>query len=148
MATGAGNHLFIDTNILVYATMANSPFHTAAQNAVRQLNSNGTRLWISRQIIREYLAVLTRAQAQSGSVVPAPLIAEVQSFSQQYSIAEDGPDVTRHLLNLLSQIDVGGKQIHDANIVATMQAYGIDQLLTHNVSDFARFSQFITVVPL
>jgi hypothetical protein len=38
--------------------------------------------------------------------------------------------------------------VHDANIVATMQVYGIRQLLTHNADDFTRFSAFITVVPL
>jgi predicted nucleic acid-binding protein len=35
-----------------------------------------------------------------------------------------------------------------ANIVATMQVYGICQLIMHNVDDFTRFSVFITVVPL
>ena len=40
------------------------------------------------------------------------------------------------------------KQVHDANIVATMQVYGIDQLLTHNVADFARFQPRIAVLPL
>jgi hypothetical protein len=29
-----------------------------------------------------------------------------------------------------------------------MQVYGIRQLLTHNTSDFVRFSSFITIVPL
>jgi hypothetical protein len=29
-----------------------------------------------------------------------------------------------------------------------MQVYGIHQLLTHNTSDFARFAQLITIVPL
>jgi predicted nucleic acid-binding protein len=52
------------------------------------------------------------------------------------------------LLALSGQVNIGGKQVHDANIVATMQVYGIRRLLTHNTSDFVRFSAFITVVPL
>jgi predicted nucleic acid-binding protein len=52
------------------------------------------------------------------------------------------------LLALSGQVNIGGKQVHDANIVATMQVYGIRQLLTHNTSDFVRFSSFITRVPL
>jgi predicted nucleic acid-binding protein len=48
----------------------------------------------------------------------------------------------------MEQVTIGGKQVHDANIVATMQVYGIDQLLTHNVTDFDRFTEFITVLPL
>jgi len=43
---------------------------------------------------------------------------------------------------------MGGRQVHDANIVATMQVYGITHLLTHNTDDFARFAHLITVVLL
>ena len=43
---------------------------------------------------------------------------------------------------------VNGRQIHDANIVATMREYGIPNLLTDNTSDFTRFGHLITVVPL
>ncbi len=69
-------------------------------------------------------------------------------FEQRFRIAEDNAWVTERLLELVSQIPVGGKQIHDANIVATMQVYGLGRLLTHNVGDFRRFAQFIEVVPL
>ena len=49
---------------------------------------------------------------------------------------------------VMEEIPSGGKQVHDANIVATMLVYGIPQLFTHNTSDFARFSGLITVLPL
>ncbi len=39
-------------------------------------------------------------------------------------------------------------QVHDANIVATMLAQGIQKLLTHNVADCKRFAAHITVMPL
>jgi predicted nucleic acid-binding protein len=40
---------------------------------------------------------------------------------------------------------IGGKQVHDANIVATMLVYGIPCLLTHNAKDFERFGDIVTV---
>jgi len=40
---------------------------------------------------------------------------------------------------------IGGKQVHDTNIVATMQAYGIPALLTHNTKDFERFGKEVRV---
>ena len=40
----------------------------------------------------------------------------------------------------------GGKQVHDANIVATMIAHGETRLLTFNESDFRRFGSLIEVV--
>ena len=40
----------------------------------------------------------------------------------------------------------GGKQIHDANIVATMLAYGERRLLTLNARDFRRYTDRIELV--
>ncbi len=40
----------------------------------------------------------------------------------------------------------GGKQVHDANIVATMLAHGETRLLTFNGGDFHRFDSLIEVV--
>lgn len=48
----------------------------------------------------------------------------------------------------METIAVGGKQIHDANIVATMQAYQIPKLFTLNVVDFQRYAGFIQVISL
>ena len=63
-------------------------------------------------------------------------------------MAEDSPTVTERLLALLEQLPIGGKQIHDANIVATMQTYGIRRLLTANTVDFARFAHLVTGLSL
>ena len=40
-----------------------------------------------------------------------------------------------------------GRQVHDANIVATMLAHGENRLLTFNGADFRRFVRLIEVVP-
>jgi hypothetical protein len=56
--------------------------------------------------------------------------------------------VTEQLLSLLRLYPTRGKQIHDANIVATMLAYDIDTLLTMNIDDFRRFSGQIHLVEL
>ena len=49
---------------------------------------------------------------------------------------------------ILAAVPCGGKQVYDANIVATMVSGGIRRLLTHNVGDFRRFSPWIDVIPL
>lgn len=46
---------------------------------------------------------------------------------------------------LIRQHQLGGKQVHDTNIVATMLAHDIPCLLTHNVKDFTRFEELITI---
>jgi predicted nucleic acid-binding protein len=76
------------------------------------------------------------------------LIADVVRFQSQFRVAEDGPAVTSNLLALLASISIGGRQVHDANIVATMQVHGLPRLLTDNTGDFARFGHLIQVEPL
>ena len=140
--------VFVDTNILVYAQQALSPYHSLATAKLHALVSAGHPLWISRQVLREYLAVMSRPGALTAPVPMTALIADVQSFQAQFLLAEDGPTITVHLLNLLGSIPCAGKQIHDANIVATMLAYGITKILTHNVGDFTRYAMQISVLPL
>lgn len=50
------------------------------------------------------------------------------------------------LLALVDEIDCLGKQLHDANVVATMLAHGIDTLVTLNAADFARYEQHVSVL--
>jgi predicted nucleic acid-binding protein len=69
-------------------------------------------------------------------------------FSRLFVLPRTAQASWPNLLTLCLAIPVGGKQIHDANIVATMQTYGIDKLLTHNTVDFARYQSLITVIPL
>jgi predicted nucleic acid-binding protein len=140
--------LFIDTNVLVYASVTSTPLHHTALSAIVNYNNAGTELWISRQVLREYVATVTRPQTYAAPIPTIMAAADVQQFQAQFDIAEDGPQVTANLLHLLQTVSVAGKQVHDANIVATMQAYNIQQLLTHNVRDFARFSHLITVLTL
>ena len=151
MAIMAASRMFVDTNVLIHATIDQSALHHTAQQAILHQQQTSYELWISRQVLREFLAALSRPHGYTtrGRPISAThLIAEVRLFQTQYAIAQDTQDVTERLLSLLASIYVGGKQIHDANIVATMQANDITHLLTENTSDFARFSQFITIIPL
>ena len=63
-------------------------------------------------------------------------------------MVEDGPAVTSALLTILAAVPCGEKQVYDANIVATMTTRSIRRLLTHNVSDFVRFSTWVDILPL
>jgi predicted nucleic acid-binding protein len=148
MATTAVDRVFVDTNVLVFATQVTAPWHTTAELALSDLRAAGTELWISRQILREYLAALSRPQTFASPLPVSVLVTDVAQFQQLFFIAEDGPAATAYLLTLLGIIPCAGRQIHDANIVATMLAHGIPNLLTHNVADFQRFAAYVTVVPL
>jgi len=136
---------FVDTNILVHATAAGSPFHTRAREALARLAANGP-LAISQQVLREYLAVTTRPQVWAKPLTLAEALADTDSFSRRFTILEDGLPVWDQLASLGRGFSFGGRQVHDANIVATMLAHGETRLLTFNDADFRRFSSVIEIV--
>jgi predicted nucleic acid-binding protein len=148
MAPTAGSAVFIDTNILVYASFPGSPFHHAARSRLSQIESDGVVFWTSRQVLREFLSATTRP----GAFIPPPavnvLLQAVRQFEAQFEIADEDSAVTVHLLDLLKSRTVNGRQIHDANIVATMRRYGIPALLTHNTADFEKYAAYIAILPL
>ena len=65
--TVAADSIFLDTNILVYASADTSPLHAAALNALTALETSGVQLWISRQVMRKYLATLVRPKSGTSS---------------------------------------------------------------------------------
>ena len=137
--------LFIDTNVLVYANVAGSPFHEQALSAIQAAHRSGRTLWISRQVLREFIATRTRPQT---FVQPSPLdvvIERVRYLEERFHVADDTAAVTGRLLKLLGDFNIGGKRVHDANIVATMQTYDIPCLLTHNIKDFRPFKKVIKI---
>lgn len=140
--------LFIDTNILIYANVANSPFHEKAHNALQIAAQTGRSLWISRQVIREFMAARTRPQTFAQPSTPEVITQRVQYLEEHFHVADDTAAITKQLLKLLNNYSIGGKQVHDTNIVATMLVYGISCLLTHNVDDFKRFENLITIEAL
>lgn len=143
----AADPVFIDTNVLVYATRSTAAEHAVARAALTRLETEGRDLWLSLQVLREYLAAVTRPQATSPALPMGTAIADVQRFRQVFHVAEDRTAILDRLLGLLGASFGAGRQVHDANIVATMVDYGIYRLLTFNSADFRRFAGVITIEP-
>ncbi len=145
MAMANAEALFIDTNILIYANVMTAPFHEQALNAIKAAHQAARPLWISRQVLREFIAARTRPQTFAESSAPDVAIKRVRYLEEQFQVADDTATVTEQLIKLMEDVKIGGKQVHDANIVATMLAYDIPCLLTHNVKDFRRFGEIIKI---
>jgi predicted nucleic acid-binding protein len=147
MTIPTADSIFADTNLWVNAAVPTAPSHGQAVAALGRM-AVGT-LWTSRQVVREFLAVMSRPQTFfAGNAPMADILNRAHTIESQCRVAEDGPDVAQQLNALLAVGDTRGKQIHDANIVATMLAHGIRTLLTDNVADFARWGHLIDVRPL
>ncbi len=139
----------LDTNVLLAATDEGRVEHGQALEIVNDWPGRGTTLYTSGQIMREYLAVATRPAARNGLGLDlADALANVHALRGRTSLlAEDGK-VADRLLALLNDVACSGKQVHDANVVATMLVHGIDTIVTINLDDFARFGQYVTLARL
>ena len=138
--------MFVDANVLVNARALGAPDHDSAIARLNRALDGGESISISRQILREYLAVLTRPQTWRVAVTREEALDDVDRMSRAFSLLEDGPEVTETLVTLCREVPVGGRQIHDANIVATMLTRGERRLLTFNTADFRRFGDRIDLV--
>ena len=138
--------MFIDTNVLVRARFTVAPSHGLARARLREALGREERPRISRQIVREYLAVVTRPQIWSAPLPMSDALRDVDWFVSEFDVLEDGPAVTHQLAELCREIPVGGRQVHDANIVATMLAHAEQRLLTFDQDDFRRYGSRISLI--
>ena len=97
---------------------------------------------------REFLAVLTRGPVEGRTFDVEEALAALGAWTSACELLDDGEPVLPELLDLIRRFAVRGKQVHDANIVATMRAHGVTILATLNGSDFRRFDELISLAPL
>lgn len=138
--------VFVDTNILLRATVVQFPDYARVKPFVERYIAQGDELWISGQIIREYFNQVTRPQSFMQPMAAAQITTQYKKIRTVFQIAYETQAVIEQFVALLQTHPTGGKQVHDANIVATMLVYDIPTLLTLNIADFRRFYDTVTVV--
>jgi len=149
MATLVADRAVLDTNVLLAATDQARERHMQALAALNVWPASGLVLYTSGQIMREYLAVATRPVDRNGlGMGRRDAIANVRALRARLNLLAEDIKVSDRLLQLLETVECAGKQVHDANVVATMLVHGIDTLVTMNVGDFARFGDHVQVADL
>lgn len=138
--------MFIDTNVLVRARFTAAPEHALARERLRTALGGAEPVRISRQVVREYLAVVTRPQTWPAPLAMPDALRDADWFLSTFDLLEDGPEVTRVLVALCRDVPVAGRRVHDANIVATMLAHAEERLLTFDLQDFQRYDGRITLI--
>jgi predicted nucleic acid-binding protein len=142
-----GEAIFIDTNLLIYATSDESPFQSRSVGLINRLMKDGIPCVISPQIIREYLVVFTRGLSPTDPVRAAAL-SNIHKFLETFILLEENQQTVARLSAIVADGKAGGKQIHDANIVAVMLVHGVKRLVTHNLDDFKAYAQWIDILDL
>ena len=142
----AAELFFVDTNVLLASSDPRRATHLAALAVFNDWPGRGIVLHASGQILREYLVVATRPRPSNGLGLPQmDAVANLTAFRDRVCFLAEDARVADRLGDLLLRTACTGKQIHDANVVATMLVHGIKNLVTSNVEDFERFSDRVTV---
>jgi predicted nucleic acid-binding protein len=139
---------FVDANVLVFAANPLSPWHGAAVTRLRNARQDGVSLIVNPQVVREFVVAATRPAGGGASPPTAPVFENVRRIRAGFVVLDENAATVDRLVELLKAVPTYGKQVHDANIVATMLTYGVSTLLTHNTTDFDRFKSLIRIVPL
>jgi len=138
----------IDTNILVYAHRAESPFYVIARTVLSELAQN--RAWvIPWPCLYEFYSVVTHPRRYAPPSTPRQAIDQIEIWMESPYLQILGESrlawpTLRDLI--LASRPVDG-QIHDAKIVALCLQHGVSELWTAD-RDFSRYPQLRTVNPL
>jgi toxin-antitoxin system PIN domain toxin len=142
--------LVVDTNILVYATDADSPFHGKARSWLDKRRAQPDAWYITWSILYEFLRVTTHprvlrrpwnapeAWAFVAALLDSPGLDVLVPTSRHAEIARE----------VITEFPfVSGNLFHDAHIAVLMREHGIRQICTRD-TDFHRFTFVEVVDPL
>ena len=111
--------------------------------------NRGIQLCVSGQILREYLAVATRRAEVNGlGLAVEDALANVAAFKGRCRFLTEDREVAARLYDLLDEVACSGKQVHDANVVATCLVHGVPAIVTANTGDLEHFGSWVELIPL
>jgi toxin-antitoxin system PIN domain toxin len=138
----------IDTNVLVYAVMVQSPFHARAREVV-VAHAEGADPWaIPWPCVYEFMKVVThprvykppmpgaRARADLGAILSSPSLLLLAETPRHVEVMQE----------VLAESGAAGNHVHDAHIAALCREHGIEELVTAD-ADFHRFAGFRVTNP-
>jgi predicted nucleic acid-binding protein len=136
-----------DTNLLLRLADPASPQHRVAIDALARLVGEGNEVYLTPQNFIELWAVATRPVDANGLGWSSERTAkEVADLQARFPLLPDSPEIFNRWFDLVKQLPVRGKRVHDARLVAVLQAHTVEHLITFNVSDFRAFSSIISLV--
>ena len=135
--------ILVDANIFLRLAQPLEPASRVADEALRKLSRDGAILCIVPQSIYEFWVVATRPTSARGGFdwTLAQTEVEVRKLEQTYTLLTTSEaDTYREWRRLVSIHNVSGVAAHDARLVAAMKLHGIEEILTFNTKDFARYA--------
>jgi toxin-antitoxin system PIN domain toxin len=139
----------LDTNLLVYAHRADSPWHPAATRVVVGLAEGPSRWAIPWPCVYEFLSIVTHPRIYNPPTPMARAIEQIEAWLDSPSVVllAESTGYLPHLREILLTSHVVGPQVHDARVAALCRLHGVRELWTAD-RDFSRFPQLRVRNPL
>lgn len=139
----------VDTNILVYAHRADSPWHGRAAELVRGL-AEGPDAWaIPWPCLHEFLSIVTHPKIYKP---PSPLVVATEQVtawleSPKLALLGESPEHWRAFREIVEGGRIVGPKIHDARVAALCTQHGVRELWSAD-RDFSGMRGLTTRNPL
>lgn len=140
--------VLVDTNILLRSAQPNHPQSSQARQSVSRLMRRGDAVFFCSQNIAEFWNVATRPSDKNGlGFSHEEVLQEVSSIEGLLSLLTDIPAVYTAWKAIVRDHKVQGVKVYDARLVAFMNVYAIEGILTFNDADFKRYSNITAIHP-
>ena len=139
----------LDANILAYAVNADAPQHAASRALLEAARDPSIALYVTSQILCEFYSLITnprRVAVASSPTSALRMISAILAFPGLHVLPTPARAVVGWM-ELLQRHPVTGGDVFDLQIVATMQANGVQRIYTFNTGDFEVFSELAVVTP-
>ena len=139
----------LDANVLAYAVDADAPQHVVSRALLNAAVDPSVTLYVTSQILCELYSIITnprRVAKVSTSAEALAIISSMLALPGLYVLPTPARAVTGWM-NLLQRRPVTGGAVFDLQIVASMQANGIERIYTFNTDDFDVFPELSVVTP-
>ncbi len=138
----------VDSNILLRLVEPGHAMHADALAASSAMFGAGETIHTLPQNIAEFWNVCTRPLDKNGlGLKPPQTDAEVTRLETLFPVIPDTASIYSEWRELVVKYAVSGAQVHDARIVAAMNAHGVTRLLTFNAQDFKRYQGIEVFTP-
>lgn len=140
--------ILVDTNVLIYATLAGDPRHDIAKEVLALRHRPDVELFISVQNLAEMYPNLTGPKNQPPD---SPAIAREKILSisglRGLTVLPLTLETTRHALDLCVEGGVTRQNYFDRQLAALMDRESIPTILTENTSDFSGINGITAINP-
>jgi len=139
----------VDTNVLVYAHRADSPWHEAAARVVAGLAEGRSSWALPWPCLHEFFAIVTHPRIYRPPTPVPAAVDQIEAWLESPSVAlvSETGDYWASLKPLLVNGRIQGPRVHDARVAALCLHHGVDELWSAD-RDFGRFPDLRVRNPL